>query len=476
MRFQILGHAALWIEAAETTFLVDPWLFGSCYWRSWWHFPAAVPPPEPRPDYIFVSHHHFDHLHYPSLRRLAKECGPQTTVLIPEFAVDVMRKEIESVGFEQVVELPHGEIFDRIPDVRLASYQFGFDDSAFVLESGGHVLANLNDCKINGWAARRMRSDFGAPTFLFKSYSFASAFPNCYEFDSDGEGMSLTSSDYCATFLRAVEELDAEHAIPFASMVGFLHPDAIHCNEHLVTPGVAADFVCKAGRVAHALEPGEGWDSERGFLRRESSAYEDLPAGLRRLGEEVSPVIAESLARESGIRADYGAFERHLVAFARSLPPGAGRLLSRPIVFFVPSDTGTPYWVLDARRKCTERLDRLPAQWATLITIPEAVLRDAVEKNILNFVHISMRMHTRIAAGGLSTDLAFWGLLLVWEMGYFDWRQILRPRAARVFWRRRVELLQTAGQALASLTRGKGITEGMVDNLLVRDDEIPPPS
>ncbi len=471
MRFQILGHACLWVEAAGATFLIDPWLSGSCYWRAWWHFPPAAPPPNLTPDYIYVSHHHFDHLHYPSLRRLAKECSKTTTVLIPEFAVDVLRHEIASVGFEKVIELPHGKVFDRILGVRLASYQFGFDDSGLVIEGDGHVLADLNDCKINGAAAKRIRADFGSPTFLFKSHSFASAFPNCYDFNDPGDGLSLTAKDYCATFLHSADELDAKNAIPFASMVGFLHPDTVQCNQYLVTPRVAAEFVRKAGRDAQALEPGEGWDSESGFFHLEASAYDDLEAGLERLGEEVSPKVAEAIAHERGVHADPAPFERHLGAFVASLPPGAGRLLPRPVVFEVRSDSACPYWVVDGRTRRVYRSAELPPRWANIIRVSEAVLADSIDKNILNFIHISMRPRIEIAPGGISTDLAFWGMLLSWEMGYFNWSQILRPRTARVLWRRRVEILQTAIQALRALATGKGVTAGMVDNMLVREGD-----
>jgi Beta-lactamase superfamily domain len=72
MRLTVLGHSALYVESGDATLLVDPWLTGSCYWRSWWHFPP-VPPPVPAvlaPDYLYLTHHHFDHFHYPTLRRL----------------------------------------------------------------------------------------------------------------------------------------------------------------------------------------------------------------------------------------------------------------------------------------------------------------------------------------------------------------------------------------------------------------------
>ena len=52
--------------------LIDPWLFGSCYWRSWWHYPPTMEPDAAllSPDFVYLTHHHFDHFHYPSMRRI----------------------------------------------------------------------------------------------------------------------------------------------------------------------------------------------------------------------------------------------------------------------------------------------------------------------------------------------------------------------------------------------------------------------
>ena len=64
MKFTVIGHSCLRIETSGPTILVDPWLFGSCYWRSWWHYPTvADPAPEVlEPDFVY--------LHAPPLRSL----------------------------------------------------------------------------------------------------------------------------------------------------------------------------------------------------------------------------------------------------------------------------------------------------------------------------------------------------------------------------------------------------------------------
>lgn len=33
--FQVLAHASMVVKYAGKSLLVDPWLLGSCYWRSW---------------------------------------------------------------------------------------------------------------------------------------------------------------------------------------------------------------------------------------------------------------------------------------------------------------------------------------------------------------------------------------------------------------------------------------------------------
>ena len=72
MRVTVIGHSCLRAETRAGTILVDPWLVGSCYWRSWWHFPPSTEPTDEllAPDFVYLTHHHFDHFHYPSMRKL----------------------------------------------------------------------------------------------------------------------------------------------------------------------------------------------------------------------------------------------------------------------------------------------------------------------------------------------------------------------------------------------------------------------
>ena len=94
MKFTVIGHSCLRIETSGPTILVDPWLLGSCYWRSWWHYPTvAEPSPEVlAPDFVYLTHHHFDHFHFPSMRRIDRDAH----VLVPKFGVPTLADEVRS--------------------------------------------------------------------------------------------------------------------------------------------------------------------------------------------------------------------------------------------------------------------------------------------------------------------------------------------------------------------------------------------
>ncbi len=442
MRFTVIGHACLFIDTGSERILVDPWLSGSCYWRSWWHFPPNTPIRQEflEPDYVYLTHHHFDHFHYPSLRRISKTAR----VLIPRFGVDVMRHELDQLGFKDVTEMAHGKPMQVSGGTRVASYQYGPDDSAFVVERDGVVLADLNDCKIKGPAARPMLKAFGPPTFVFKSHSFAQAYPACYDIKAPADAKLMTREDFLETFIDAIRELRPTYAVPFASMVAFLHPESRQCNGYAVRPPEVAAAAATSDVAATTdtvlMVPGDTWSSDAGFTLQPNDYYEKQDEWIERLVEASGPKIQEEEDQERGKTLAFEQFDAHFGGFLKSLPPMIRLALKRPMVFHAPSDAATPYWVLDFKRRTVGRASAPPADYAGIVKIREAVLADAIEKNVVAFAHISMRVRIDLAPGGVQTDFLFWGLLSLRELGYFPLHKMATPRAARVLWRRRAEV------------------------------------
>ncbi len=305
MRFTLIGHSTLAVATRGPSILVDPWLFGSCYWRAWWHFPPSTPPSDDllAPDYVYLTHHHFDHFHYPTLRRIDKRAH----VLVPRFGVDVMVDEVRRLGFEQVTELPHGEVVSLAPDVRVASYQYGFDDTTFVIADGDDVLVDVNDCKLRGRALEQVREDFPRPTFMFKSHSWAQSYPNCYEADDPADLGLLSRDAYVSDFLDAARAMQPRYAVPFGSMVAFLHPDTLDLNRHLVTPLDVRDASDDDIDVV-AMTPGDVWDSEAGFTIVENDWYARREEHLDELAASVQPIMDRLAEAEAGVTVVFETF------------------------------------------------------------------------------------------------------------------------------------------------------------------------
>jgi hypothetical protein len=453
MRFTVIGHSCLYVETRAGSILVDPWLSGSAGWRSWWHFPptGALRAEWLTPDWIYLTHHHPDHFHYPSMRRIDRSAR----VLIPRFGVDVMRGELASLGFEDCTEMAHGAELDLGEGVRVASYQYGFDDSTFVIREGDCTLVDLNDCKIRGRPLRQLVRDVGRPTFVFKGHSFAQGYPHCYEAEEPADLDWIAPETYLDDFVAATDALAPRYAVPFGSMVAFLHPESRHVNQHIITPGdVARAFGARpseGGTELVTMAPGDQWDDTTGFRRADFDWYGDRERHIDELARKAAPAIAEQTAREQARSLSFEEFSRYFTALVRAVPRlVARRLLPRPIVFHVPSSP-EPYFVIDFRRRTITRASDPPADRASLIRVSEGLLADAIDKRIVHFVQGSMRLHTALRPGGTQEDFAFWGLLTMWELGYLPLRRLVNLRLAGVLWSRRREVLDLA-KALAGAT------------------------
>lgn len=451
MRLTVIGHAALYVETDGPSILVDPWLFGSVYWRSWWHYP---PSPEPRrewlaPDYVHLTHHHFDHFHYPSMRRIDR----RAKVLIPRFGVDVMAAELRALGFRDVQELRHGEALEIATDVEVTSFQYGADDTTFAIRAGMHSVVDVNDCKIRGRSLSALARELQQPTFMLKSHSWAQAYPWSYEADDPAELRKLSRQGYIDDFLDVARELQPRFAVPFGSMVAFLHPESRHLNEHLITPHEVERASANAPGLERTaivtMSPGDRWSSDEGFERSDVDWYTDRPARLTELADAVAPTLTAEAADEAARPMRFDDFGRYFTAFARAVPRAiAHAALPRPVVFEVSTDP-EPYWVVDIQHRRVWRSVALPEGHASVITIAPGVLADAIEKRIVQLVHGGVRVRVSLRRGAFREDLAFWALLTAWELGYLPMRNVANARFLDTIWRRRVEMVDDIRALLA---------------------------
>ena len=201
MQFQIVGHACMSVEAAGTRLVTDPWIQGSVYWDSWWHWPEPVFGPELfESDFIYVTHWHFDHFHAESLDRFSR----RTHILIPRFPVSSLAGHLRDLGFTQVTEITHGARFELAPGFTLTSYQSQFqDDSVAVVEADGTVLVDLNDAKPLPSTWRRLRRRHPRVDFMMRSHSPAWSYPSRFTFEDASQAIRVHRRSYADAFVAA---------------------------------------------------------------------------------------------------------------------------------------------------------------------------------------------------------------------------------------------------------------------------------
>ena len=105
MKFTVVSHACLYIEDNDIRFLIDPWIIGSCYWRSWWNYPEVTEDliTHINPTHIYLTHLHWDHYHGPSLRKF-QNCNPK--ILLPKHFNKRMKGDLlKDFSFSNIKEL-----------------------------------------------------------------------------------------------------------------------------------------------------------------------------------------------------------------------------------------------------------------------------------------------------------------------------------------------------------------------------------
>lgn len=298
MQIETLGHASLLLREDDGTpvLLTDPWLTGSCYWRSWWlqHYPdhtlmqdlGKVP-------YCYITHEHPDHFHLPSIRAL----GTSPTYLAPDLPEEKIAAWLQGTGFRSEV-VPSTTWKQLSPTTRILSIPAPNDDSILIVDTPRAVIVNFND----GKPGRKWRAQLkayldahftGKSRILLSSYSPASLVNS---FFSKGKRLNLrVKSGYVRAVSTMCDDIGADFFMPFASQVVFRRSDSQWAN----------DF-----KVVHAdLEA--GWSAKARLFPCYAtlSLPDDAPPSLTRWVRpedyQIAPAqSAEKIARQQALDED----------------------------------------------------------------------------------------------------------------------------------------------------------------------------
>jgi UDP-MurNAc hydroxylase len=234
MRVTVTGHAGLFVETEHGSVLCDPW-FIPAFHGSWFVFPRNDGLDKSRfsqPDYLYVSHLHYDHLDVPFLTEWVDKDVP---VLLPEFPTPEFEMAMRRLGFAHFIPCATGDTLDLgglevTVFAETAPSDGPIGDSAIVIADSAARILNMNDCRPN---------DVGAITALgpidvqFLQFSGAMWWPVVYDLPADDK-QAAGRAKREAQLSRAVgyvKAVGADHVVPSAGPPCFLDPDLWACND-----------------------------------------------------------------------------------------------------------------------------------------------------------------------------------------------------------------------------------------------------
>lgn len=374
-RLKTIGHATLVLFEDDVPLIAtDPWLLGSTYWRSWWleKYPTEAEIATVRDaKFLYITHSHPDHFHYPTLWSLGK---PST--LHPHFPRYEVKDFLASNGFP-ANELEPWRWYQLTDTVRVASVPAPIDDSMLLIDTPDAYIANLNDAVPRINLLRFVRSQMlieDKPVIMLKSYSPASIATSIYR--NGKQTQMKTKSDYTATAIRLAEALGASHFVPFASQAFFSRSDSKWANDFkvryedlkqywdssdikLCEPFVDIDLETFASSSDYAgVDRTLGYEYQQKIIDREIEEKEFT----------VPPDFAEKLRKYMGELYFLRLFFHH----------GVGWRLTT---------SGTDYYYNTRNKKVTGKIE---ADFDVVISLPDKVISESLENNVLTDLGITM--------------------------------------------------------------------------------------
>ncbi|OQP62567.1 hypothetical protein A3860_28155 [Niastella vici] len=322
MEFKILSHAGLLIKNKPGKSLIcDPWLIGSSYWRSWWNYPPVSPAliNSLRPDFIYLTHIHWDHFHGDSLKKFPA----RTLIIIPKGNYTRMKDDLFYLGYKNIIELKHGERLQLDTNFSITSYQFWmFLDSALLIECDGVKLLNLNDSKHMGGTLRQITRRHKPIDFVFRSHSSANERLSYEIVDEPGATVDDLER-YIKEFAQTAKATKARYAIPFASNHCHLHKDSFHFNRYIQHPLLVADYFKQQQIQSPALKvmvSGDSWSSETGFSISDKDWFTNREVLLAEYLQQQSESLEKFYRQEKETVIDYKVVTEYFKRFSASLP------------------------------------------------------------------------------------------------------------------------------------------------------------
>jgi UDP-MurNAc hydroxylase len=399
-RFKILSHACLLIDSGGKSVIIDPWLAGSCYWKSWYNFPRAVyDEDEVRSvDCVILSHIHWDHWHGLTIKRYFRD----KTFIIPDEPNLRSERDLRALGVKNIIRARHGTEIDLGGGLRLFLYQFGLflNDAAIVIETKDAVLLNANDAKLAGAPLRHIIRKHGPVDFAFRSHSTANS-RICFNVKGEAIGQMDDPEHYARAFLLFMRAVEPRYAVPFASNHCHLHQDTFRLNRYITNPLKLQEFVRENGGLGETqlqiMLPGSAWSSETGFSVIEPTCFSRLEEALEEYRSAEQQSLVAFYAKEDAVAVNEALLERFAKLNAGIPRVFLAKLKDLELMFEITFPTKPSRFIRwrlggPAREVSADVANADVDSSDGLIRIPAIVFRDAVMRNMFSHARISKRV------------------------------------------------------------------------------------
>jgi UDP-MurNAc hydroxylase len=235
-----LGHAGFLVESEGDVLAIDPWLDpAGAVDGAWFQLPRnhdligelRTRLSRARNAAIYVTHEHDDHL---CRWTLAAVKDVVRTVIIPNYEIKALRRELEALGYEHIVEVDDegtAAVGGIGIEVFIDEGGINRDSAILVRDRAGRSFLDFNDCKIYD-RAEAIRDKVGRLDVFTAQFSGATMHPACYDYEP-ARYRTISRQKRLAKFggvRTAIEMLQPRAFVPSAGPPAFLDPRLFHLN------------------------------------------------------------------------------------------------------------------------------------------------------------------------------------------------------------------------------------------------------
>jgi UDP-MurNAc hydroxylase len=252
MKIRFVSHASFSVESGGITLLSDPWLFGKAFNQGWALLSPAATVPWETIDYVWISHQHPDHLHFPTLKSLPPQEKSRLIMLYQKHASPRIPKVLRGLGYSNVQELTLNKWMSLRGGMEVLCGSVGSMDSWIAIHAERMNILNLNDCIVEPDHLKYISKLVGKVTVLLTQFSFANWIGN-YSDELGEVEAKLRDLRFRVGLLKP------EATIPFASFIYFCSRENSWMNEFAITPQRIA---VEGLPGVNFMYPGDEWDSD----------------------------------------------------------------------------------------------------------------------------------------------------------------------------------------------------------------------